>query len=300
MKLRKLGQEPAKFCPELLMPYSKENGFWDFFQGTAGTDIEDCAELSVSFDDQGETYPNNSGSHTCSPKVSIADKGLIEKRLIVRTFMAMQYNTRFFVEYFALDLIMNSDEIKFRLNELLECMGRLNQEVINLKAKPLEAKSNMAPTMVESLQQQRKALERDKFRSKELLECMGRLDQEVINLKEKLLEAKSNRAPTMVESLQQQRKALERQLFPMYTQIARFAELHETSSRMATEVVIREGKVLLDGENIINPKLEWLRSQIGLVTQEPALLSFSIMDNIAYGRDSTLEQIEESAKIEHL
>ncbi|PPD76021.1 hypothetical protein GOBAR_DD27062 [Gossypium barbadense] len=32
------------------------------------------------------------------------------------------------------------------------------------------------------------------------------------------------------------------------------------------------GEVLLDGENIKNLKLEWLRSQIGLVTQEPALL----------------------------
>ncbi|XP_077212757.1 ABC transporter B family member 20-like [Tasmannia lanceolata] len=60
------------------------------------------------------------------------------------------------------------------------------------------------------------------------------------------------------------------------------------------------GEVLLDGENIKNLKLEWLRSQIGLVTQEPALLSLSIRDNIAYGRSSaTLDQIEEAAKIAH-
>ncbi|KAJ6767958.1 ABC TRANSPORTER B FAMILY MEMBER 20-RELATED [Salix koriyanagi] len=59
------------------------------------------------------------------------------------------------------------------------------------------------------------------------------------------------------------------------------------------------GEVLLDGENIKNLKLEWLRSQIGLVTQEPALLSLSIRDNIVYGRDATLEQIEEAAKIAH-
>ncbi|KAK8593296.1 hypothetical protein V6N12_045379 [Hibiscus sabdariffa] len=57
------------------------------------------------------------------------------------------------------------------------------------------------------------------------------------------------------------------------------------------------GEVLLDGENIKSLKLEWLRSQIGLVTQEPALLSLSIKDNIAYGRDATLDQIEEAAKI---
>ncbi|PKI35225.1 hypothetical protein CRG98_044391, partial [Punica granatum] len=57
------------------------------------------------------------------------------------------------------------------------------------------------------------------------------------------------------------------------------------------------GEVLLDGENVKNLKLEWLRSQIGLVTQEPALLSLSIRDNIAYGRNATADQIEEAAKI---
>ncbi|OAY68478.1 ABC transporter B family member 20 [Ananas comosus] len=59
------------------------------------------------------------------------------------------------------------------------------------------------------------------------------------------------------------------------------------------------GEVLLDGENIKNLKLEWLRSQIGLVTQEPALLSLSIRENIAYGRSATFDQIEEAAKTAH-
>ncbi|KAK7343279.1 hypothetical protein VNO77_11900 [Canavalia gladiata] len=59
------------------------------------------------------------------------------------------------------------------------------------------------------------------------------------------------------------------------------------------------GEVLLDGENIKHLKLEWLRSQIGLVTQEPALLSLSIRDNIAYGRDTSMDQIEEAAKTAH-
>ncbi|XP_043700621.1 ABC transporter B family member 20-like [Telopea speciosissima] len=60
------------------------------------------------------------------------------------------------------------------------------------------------------------------------------------------------------------------------------------------------GEVLLDGENIKSLKLDWLRSQIGLVTQEPALLSLSIRDNIAYGRSNvTSDQIEEAAKIAH-
>ncbi|KAG6482868.1 hypothetical protein ZIOFF_059507 [Zingiber officinale] len=46
-------------------------------------------------------------------------------------------------------------------------------------------------------------------------------------------------------------------------------------------------------------KLEWLRSQIGLVTQEPTFLSLSIKDNIAYGRSATSDQIEEAAKTIH-
>lgn len=61
------------------------------------------------------------------------------------------------------------------------------------------------------------------------------------------------------------------------------------------------GEVLLDGENIKNLNLEWLRSQIGLVTQEPALLSSSIRDNISYGRvNATSHQIEEAAKVARL
>ncbi|KAF9600284.1 hypothetical protein IFM89_005870 [Coptis chinensis] len=59
------------------------------------------------------------------------------------------------------------------------------------------------------------------------------------------------------------------------------------------------GEVPLDGENIKSLKLEWLRSQIRLVTQEPALLSLSIRDNIAYGRSATPDQIEEVAKTMH-
>ncbi|PSS17413.1 Biotin carboxylase [Actinidia chinensis var. chinensis] len=80
-----------------------------------------------------------------------------------------------------------------------------------------------------------------KFRTKELLECMGRLDQKLIDLKAKLQEAKSAGTHTTFESLQQQIKAREKQLLPVYTQIAtKFAELHDTSLRMAAKGVIRE------------------------------------------------------------
>ncbi|OIV96706.1 hypothetical protein TanjilG_09248 [Lupinus angustifolius] len=80
-----------------------------------------------------------------------------------------------------------------------------------------------------------------KFRTRELLECMGRLDQQLITLKAKLQEAKSNRDIVNIESLQQQIKSREKQLLPVYTQIAtKFAELHDTSFRMAAKGVVRE------------------------------------------------------------
>lgn len=80
-----------------------------------------------------------------------------------------------------------------------------------------------------------------KFRTKELLECMGRLDQQLVDLKAKLQEAKSSGSRTMVENLQQQIRTREKQLLPVYTQIAtRFAELHDTSLRMAAKGVIRQ------------------------------------------------------------
>ncbi|CAN1247439.1 Acetyl-CoA carboxylase 1 [Linum perenne] len=80
-----------------------------------------------------------------------------------------------------------------------------------------------------------------KFRTKELLECMSRLDQPLVTLKEKLQKAKNEGAYGTVESLQQQVKAREKQLLPVYTQIAtKFAELHDSSLRMAAKGVIRE------------------------------------------------------------
>lgn len=86
-----------------------------------------------------------------------------------------------------------------------------------------------------------------KFRTNELLECMGRLDQQLISLKEKLVEAKSTNSYASIELLQQQITAREKQLLPLYTQIAtKFAELHDTSLRMAAKGVVRE---VLDWEN---------------------------------------------------
>ncbi|KAK8944936.1 ABC transporter B family member 1 [Platanthera zijinensis] len=58
------------------------------------------------------------------------------------------------------------------------------------------------------------------------------------------------------------------------------------------------GQVLLDGNNIKGLKLRWLRQQIGLVSQEPALFATTIKENLLLGReDATQVEIEEAARV---
>jgi len=58
------------------------------------------------------------------------------------------------------------------------------------------------------------------------------------------------------------------------------------------------GSVSLDGTNLRDINVKWLRSQIGLVGQEPSLFACSIRDNILYGKpDATQEEIEEAARL---
>jgi len=45
------------------------------------------------------------------------------------------------------------------------------------------------------------------------------------------------------------------------------------------------GDILLDGLSIKDINIQWLRSQIGYVGQEPILFAGTIGDNIAYGLD---------------
>ncbi|KDP36504.1 hypothetical protein JCGZ_09330 [Jatropha curcas] len=58
------------------------------------------------------------------------------------------------------------------------------------------------------------------------------------------------------------------------------------------------GQILLDGNDIKHLDLKWLRQQIGLVNQEPALFATSIRENILYGKDNaTLDEITNAAKL---
>lgn len=58
------------------------------------------------------------------------------------------------------------------------------------------------------------------------------------------------------------------------------------------------GQILLDGTDIKDLDLKWLRKQVGLVNQEPALFATTIRENILYGKsDATLEEITRAAKL---
>ncbi|KAI3449330.1 hypothetical protein Pfo_005995 [Paulownia fortunei] len=58
------------------------------------------------------------------------------------------------------------------------------------------------------------------------------------------------------------------------------------------------GEVLIDGINLKEFQLKWIRSKIGLVSQEPVLFTASIKDNIAYGKDgATTEEIRAAAEL---
>ncbi|CAF0757319.1 unnamed protein product [Adineta ricciae] len=60
------------------------------------------------------------------------------------------------------------------------------------------------------------------------------------------------------------------------------------------------GQILIDSKDIRSLDLQWYRSQIGIVSQEPVLLDISIRENIAYGdnnrKDIPLDEIIEVAK----
>jgi ATP-binding cassette subfamily B protein len=58
------------------------------------------------------------------------------------------------------------------------------------------------------------------------------------------------------------------------------------------------GRILIDDVEVTKYSLQALRSSIGLVSQEPILVSESLFENIRYGRpDSTIEQVHEAAKM---
>lgn len=61
----------------------------------------------------------------------------------------------------------------------------------------------------------------------------------------------------------------------------------------------KSGKLMLDGNDLRDLNIRWLRSQIGIVSQEPILFDTSIAENIRYGanfREVSDEEVVEAAK----
>ena len=58
------------------------------------------------------------------------------------------------------------------------------------------------------------------------------------------------------------------------------------------------GQVLLDGKDLRTLNVDWLRSHIAIVSQEPILFDGSIEQNIRFGKpDATDEEVQQAAKI---
>jgi ATP-binding cassette subfamily B protein len=58
-----------------------------------------------------------------------------------------------------------------------------------------------------------------------------------------------------------------------------------------------EGRILIDGHDVRNVKIDSLRSQIGIVLQDTTLFSGTIRDNIAFGRpDATMDEVIAAAQ----
>src|SRR5213079_3298707 len=61
-----------------------------------------------------------------------------------------------------------------------------------------------------------------------------------------------------------------------------------------------QGRILIDGQDIVGLTQESLRAQIGMVTQDTSLLHRSIRDNIRYGRPEASEaEILDAARRAH-
>ncbi|KAL7112389.1 hypothetical protein ACP275_04G001200 [Erythranthe tilingii] len=60
----------------------------------------------------------------------------------------------------------------------------------------------------------------------------------------------------------------------------------------------QSGQLLIDGTNLKDFQLKWIRSKIGLVSQEPVLFTATIKDNISYGKyGATTDEIRAAAEL---
>jgi subfamily B ATP-binding cassette protein MsbA len=58
-----------------------------------------------------------------------------------------------------------------------------------------------------------------------------------------------------------------------------------------------KGSVTMDGIDLMDLKIEGIRDQLGVVTQQSILFNETVLSNIAFGKDASLEEIQRAAKV---
>lgn len=88
-------------------------------------------------------------------------------------------------------------------------------------------------------------------------------------------------------------------LQPMVLMFQTLAIVGESGSGKSTVIALLQrfydpdsGQITIDGVEIQNLKLKWLRQQMGLVSQEPVLFNATIRDNVAYGKEGNANEAE--------
>src|SRR6218665_3555502 len=59
-----------------------------------------------------------------------------------------------------------------------------------------------------------------------------------------------------------------------------------------------DGSVMIDGTDIRQLNIKWLRQHVGVVSQEPSLFATTIAENIRYGREGVTDAEIEKAAVE--
>lgn len=61
-----------------------------------------------------------------------------------------------------------------------------------------------------------------------------------------------------------------------------------------------KGKIVVDGEDLLNLNIEWWRSQVSFVPQEPVLFYGTILENISISRpDATMDEVIKATTAAH-
>ncbi|PKQ69866.1 ABC transporter ATP-binding protein [Raineya orbicola] len=62
---------------------------------------------------------------------------------------------------------------------------------------------------------------------------------------------------------------------------------------------VQKGRILIDGYDIKEITMHSLRKQMGIVSQEAILFNDTVFNNIAFGKEATMEEVIQAAKIAH-